>query len=66
MALDLVDQYHLSARTSCFVGDSEDDAEAAEACGMPFWAVCYGFGEVHKTHPHCVLETFPQVLEHFC
>jgi phosphoglycolate phosphatase len=30
------------------VGDSKDDADAAEACGWDFAAITYGYGNVHE------------------
>jgi len=33
--------------TALFVGDSADDASAAQACGIPFVAAAYGYGQVN-------------------
>lgn len=60
----------LSAQTlvpssTLFVGDSSDDAAAAAACGVPFAAVTYGYGDAafQTAHPtHVKLESFGSLL----
>ena len=65
MAVDLMERFSVDPASSCFVGDSQDDAEAAAACGMPFCPVSYGFGDAHRRGGHPVLHNFAEVLERF-
>jgi phosphoglycolate phosphatase len=65
MTAYLVEEYRLDSSLSCFVGDSEDDAYAAEACGIPFYAAAYGYGGVHLIKTDRILSNFSKVLEHF-
>lgn len=44
----------LLADQGVFVGDSEDDAAAASACGMRFVAVSHGYGGAHRQDRHPV------------
>ncbi|MBI4454628.1 MAG: HAD hydrolase-like protein [Acidobacteria bacterium] len=37
-------KYGLDARQTLFVGDSADDARAAQSCGLQFAAAAYGYG----------------------
>lgn len=46
-AMHLMRVHGLSAARSALVGDSADDLEAAEACGMGFIPVAYGYGGIH-------------------
>ncbi len=43
-AIDLVRRYGLQPERAALVGDSEEDARAAQACGLPFIAASYGYG----------------------
>jgi phosphoglycolate phosphatase len=48
-----------------FVGDSLDDAAAAAACGLPFAAVTYGYGDAARqiVHPiHVTLDSLAALL----
>ena len=43
------------------VGDTEHDAKGAQAAGVPFLAVSYGFGDLHKMvrYPHIGISDTP-------
>lgn len=62
----LIPQYGL-AQPAVVVGDSEDDVRAAQANGLSFIAVAYGYGkaaDIYRQHPAClgVLAEFRQLL----
>jgi len=40
----------LEERLSVYVGDRQEDAEAARACGLPFIMVSWGYGGWHAGH----------------
>ena len=42
----LLSKHGLDARVTLFVGDSVDDARAAQLCGLRFVAVTYGYGRL--------------------
>jgi sialic acid synthase SpsE/phosphoglycolate phosphatase-like HAD superfamily hydrolase len=42
----LVGQYGLDVSSAVLVGDSDEDARAARACGMRFAAATYGYGRI--------------------
>jgi phosphoglycolate phosphatase len=66
MTAHLIEKYQIGPETSCFVGDSEDDALAAQSCGIPFAAASYGYGAVHEKYPYqYCLTKFPQILQAF-
>lgn len=44
----LINRHRLRAPATLFVGDSVDDARAAQSCGLRFAAVTYGYGGVHS------------------
>ncbi len=53
-ALDARDQIGLPASKGLVVGDSMDDAAAAEACGFQFAAATFGYGTAHLQKRHAV------------
>lgn len=44
----LVSRYGIRPDRAALIGDSRDDLEAAEAEGLRFFAVAYGYGDVHQ------------------
>lgn len=56
----LLQRHTLAPEATIMVGDSIDDASAAETCGVPFAAAVYGYGGLQPPHPnnwltiHCV------------
>jgi phosphoglycolate phosphatase len=65
-ALDVRSQYGLRAEDMLIVGDSLDDAHAAQACGCAFAAVDYGYGAAaaQDAYPaHFVLARFSHLLD---
>jgi phosphoglycolate phosphatase len=38
--------------TACLIGDALDDALAARACGIPFVAAAYGYGDAARQREH--------------
>jgi len=46
-AADLQRQRGFAAEEALMVGDSEDDAQAAQFCGFWFAAITFGYGQVH-------------------
>ena len=65
MTQALLTEHGLDGRASCFVGDSQDDAEAAEACGMAFRAATYGFGSAPRSRIAPALSAFSDILHTF-
>jgi phosphoglycolate phosphatase len=47
MASYIINKHHLDSGATLLVGDSGDDAQAAQTCGTKFAAVAYGYGDVH-------------------
>lgn len=45
----LLDKFDLSPHETALVGDGEDDAHAAKACGLCFIAAAYGYGRAAVT-----------------
>lgn len=43
----LISKHELNPEATILVGDSMDDARAAQACGLRFGAAAYGYGELH-------------------
>ena len=48
-------------RAPLFVGDTEGDRAAAQACGVPFVHAAYGFGRCPEAAAH--FETFPALMQ---
>lgn len=60
----LLTDYSLDARQTWLIGDTEDDALAAQASGMPFLAVTFGYGKVWPAQPqHRILTHFDMLLK---
>ena len=59
--------HRLDPETTLLVGDSNDDAQAALACGLAFAAVSYGYGQAYTQVQifRVVLSRFDQILELF-
>lgn len=58
-------RFGLVGRTTLLIGDSEDDAVAAQECGLSFAAADYGYGQVSTKlpyHPDYRLTCFSDVL----
>ena len=62
-ALSLAARYCLAPEETMLVGDSNDDAEAARACGFYFVHAKYGYGSIKSELPSrsATLETFSQL-----
>lgn len=56
-----IEQFGLVPERTLLVGDSISDAEAAQACGMKFLAVNYGYGNAHQAQGVC-LSSMPELL----
>jgi sialic acid synthase SpsE/phosphoglycolate phosphatase-like HAD superfamily hydrolase len=64
-ALDARDRLGLRAGNVLVVGDSSDDALAAQTCGFEFAAVTFGYGTAHRQDDHPVhrrLERFADLF----
>ena len=62
---ELIAGYGLDVNATLFVGDSGDDARAAQACGVRFAAAAYGYGdmgELSAQQPHAVIWACPELL----
>ncbi len=60
----LVGKYRLNRSRTLFVGDSADDAGAAQSLGLAFAAAAYGYGGAseNRTERTYTLSRFPQLL----
>ena len=62
----LLHTFALDARDCMLVGDTEEDADAAALCGMPFAYVSHGYGTIgdHPKSPvHLKLNDFSQLAQ---
>ncbi len=60
MLRQLLAEHELAARRSVYVGDTPEDQQAAEAAGLTFVGVSWGYGALPAEHPWHV--TSPQEL----
>ena len=58
MIRHLLNAHQVSASDAIYVGDTEGDAEAAEACGMRFIWAAFGYG---KLSPHRLKSAFKTI-----
>jgi phosphoglycolate phosphatase len=61
--LDLANRLRWQTEQIAFLGDSLDDAEAANACGFRFIAADYGFGQVSTRAPNFVHHRCPNFTD---
>lgn len=56
---------HLEAREAWFIGDSRDDASAAQEHGLRFVFAAYGYGDAPEPSPSdmLTLHAFPELLD---
>ena len=65
MVCHIIQKYRLNPEEALLVGDSRDDAQAAQICGAKFAAVAYGYGDVHalqECRKDYMLEKFADLL----
>lgn len=60
----LAELLNLNPSDTWLIGDSEDDAAAAAACGFRFAAAAYGYGQVHH-QTHLPIHLILPNAEHF-
>lgn len=59
----LMQKHSLAADATLMVGDGVDDAEAAEACGFHFAAVCYGYGRAAERESSIPVEKIEKISQ---
>ena len=65
MAHYIIQKHRLNSEETLLVGDSSDDAQAAQVCGARFAAVTYGYGDVHALQEYrkdYILNEFADLL----
>jgi phosphoglycolate phosphatase len=60
MALALLQEERLDPATTCIVGDSLDDAAAAQHCGLHFIAIDFGYGDACRQNQYPMLQKIYQ------
>lgn len=60
-AAHLLGKHGLDPERTMFVGDSVDDAHAAQACELAFVAARYGYGKAHLSSPQSI-DRFEELL----
>ena len=61
----ILTDYQLDRQYAMLVGDSHDDAHAAQSCGLSFVAATYGYGKVQEAEafePFCEISSFSQLI----
>jgi phosphoglycolate phosphatase-like HAD superfamily hydrolase len=63
MAKSLLEKCQPDLKSTFFVGDSEEDQNAAKKCGAAFIGIEYGYGTFSKTSNEVLgITSFPQLL----
>jgi phosphoglycolate phosphatase len=58
--------YSVDRKSSVFVGDTQEDADAAAACAIPFVFVSHGYGKISEdptVQVHYKVNTFPELYQ---